>query len=200
MQDVCVQLTPHREIHVELNIVRDNGEIEMFNAYRVQHDNSRGPFKGGFRFSPQVSMDEVRRYTLPPSLSQALRHCVHASRDSGSGSMTRSSMHDVSPSRRGMRGAAAVTLPVTARKNSRLRPEGSLQDTLSVPHCSLSSLNTWKTAVVDVPFGGAKGGVCCDPKDLTEPELERITRKLVQSMKDVMGPDMDIPGKPPFPK
>ena len=66
--------------------------------------------------------------------------------------------------------------------------------------CSLSSLNTWKTAVVDVPFGGAKGGVCCDPKDLTEPELERITRKLVQSLKDVMGPDVDIPGaqsKPP---
>ena len=50
--------------------------------------------------------------------------------------------------------------------------------------------------MVDVPFGGAKGGVCCDPKDLTEPELERITRKLVQSMKDVMGPDVDIPGKP----
>lgn len=62
--------------------------------------------------------------------------------------------------------------------------------------CSLSSLNTWKTAVVDVPFGGAKGGVCCDPKDLTEPELERITRKLVQSLKDVMGPDVDIPGQP----
>ena len=49
--------------------------------------------------------------------------------------------------------------------------------------------------MVDVPFGGAKGGVCCDPKDLTEPELERITRKLVQSLKDVMGPDMDIPGQ-----
>ena len=61
--------------------------------------------------------------------------------------------------------------------------------------CSLSSLNTWKTAVVDVPFGGAKGGVCCDPKNLTESELERITRKLVQSLKDVMGPDVDIPGK-----
>ena len=52
--------------------------------------------------------------------------------------------------------------------------------------------------MVDVPFGGAKGGVCCDPKDLTEPELERITRKLVQSMKDVMGPDVDIPGKSPY--
>ena len=49
--------------------------------------------------------------------------------------------------------------------------------------------------MVDVPFGGAKGGVCCDTKELTEPELERITRKLVQSMKDVMGPDVDIPGE-----
>ena len=58
---------------------------------------------------------------------------------------------------------------------------------------------TWKGAVVDVPFGGAKGGVCCDPKDLTESELERITRKLVQSLKDVMGPDTDIPGKLPCP-
>jgi glutamate dehydrogenase (NAD(P)+) len=47
--------------------------------------------------------------------------------------------------------------------------------------CSLASLTTWKTAVVDVPFGGAKGGVRCDPKDLTEAELERITRKLVQA-------------------
>ena len=51
--------------------------------------------------------------------------------------------------------------------------------------------------MVDVPFGGAKGGVCCDPKDLTESELERITRKLVQSLKDVMGPDVDIPGQLP---
>ena len=64
---IAAQLTPHREIHVELNIVRDNGEIEIFNAYRVQHDNSRGPFKGGFRFSPQVTMDEVRRCVPGPA-------------------------------------------------------------------------------------------------------------------------------------
>ena len=57
-------LTPQRELHVELNITRDNGEIEMFDAYRVQHDNSRGPFKGGFRFHPNVSMDDVRRHAL----------------------------------------------------------------------------------------------------------------------------------------
>lgn len=52
--------------------MRDNGEIEMFNAYRVQHDNSRGPFKGGFRFSPQVSMDEIRRCVLKPAIAQYL--------------------------------------------------------------------------------------------------------------------------------
>ena len=57
-------LTPQRELHVELNITRDNGEIEIFDAYRVQHDNSRGPFKGGFRFHQNVSMDDVRRFVL----------------------------------------------------------------------------------------------------------------------------------------
>ena len=55
-------LTPQRELHVELNITLDNGEIEMFDAYRVQHDNSRGPYKGGFRFHQNVSMDDVRRH------------------------------------------------------------------------------------------------------------------------------------------
>jgi glutamate dehydrogenase (NAD(P)+) len=59
-------LTPARELHVELNITRDNGEIEIFNAYRVQHDNSRGPFKGGFRFHPNVGMDDVRRWGPKP--------------------------------------------------------------------------------------------------------------------------------------
>ena len=63
---------------MELNIVRDNGEIEIFNAYRVQHDNSRGPFKGGFRFSPNVSMDEVRRCVLRPAhaCSESWLQCV----------------------------------------------------------------------------------------------------------------------------
>ena len=67
-------LTPQRELHVELNITRDNGEIEMFDAYRVQHDNSRGPFKGGFRFHQNVSMDDVRRHVCaePPCIPRAL--------------------------------------------------------------------------------------------------------------------------------
>lgn len=68
-------LTPHRELHVELNITRDSGEIEIFNAYRVQHDNSRGPFKGGFRFHPNVSMDDVRRCAIGLILLQMLACC-----------------------------------------------------------------------------------------------------------------------------
>ena len=81
--------------------MRDNGEIEMFNAYRVQHDNSRGPFKGGFRFSPQVSMDEVRRYALPPSLSQALPEYTQPSLLQGlvARAYTHDSIHGEPPSR-----------------------------------------------------------------------------------------------------
>lgn len=111
-------LTPQREVLVELVITKDNGEIETFNAYRVQHDDSRGPYKGGLRYHPQVDLDDVR---------------------------------------------------------------------------SLASLMTWKTAVMDIPFGGAKGGITVDPKTLSERELEKLTRKLVQSIKDVIGPHEDIP-------
>ena len=111
-------LTPQREVLVELVITRDGGEIETFNAYRVQHDDSRGPFKGGLRYHPAVDLDDVR---------------------------------------------------------------------------SLASLMTWKTAVMDIPFGGAKGGITLDPATLSERELERVTRKLVQAIKDVIGPHVDIP-------
>ncbi|DBA97999.1 hypothetical protein WJX82_003201 [Trebouxia sp. C0006] len=111
-------LTPQREVLVELVITKDDGQIESFNAYRVQHDDSRGPYKGGLRYHPQVDLDDVR---------------------------------------------------------------------------SLASLMTWKTAVMDIPFGGAKGGVTVDPKKLSERELEKLTRKLVQAIKDVIGPQEDIP-------
>ncbi|KAK9807101.1 hypothetical protein WJX73_005054 [Symbiochloris irregularis] len=112
-------LTPQREFHVELVITLDSGEVAAFNAYRVQHDNSRGPFKGGFRYHPNADLSDAR---------------------------------------------------------------------------SLASLMTWKSAVLNVPFGGAKGGVCCDPSQLSERELERLTRRLVQALKGVMGPLVDIPG------
>jgi Glu/Leu/Phe/Val dehydrogenase, dimerisation domain len=62
-------LTPERELVVELVITRDNNEIETFNAYRVQHDNSRGPYKGGLRYHPQVDLDDVRRCAIPDKVS-----------------------------------------------------------------------------------------------------------------------------------
>ena len=111
--------TPLREVKVQVSIELDSGEIRTFNGYRVQHDNSRGPMKGGLRFHPGVDAQE----------------CVE-----------------------------------------------------------LATLMTWKTAVVNLPFGGAKGGVTCDPSKLSARELERITRKYVDQTQDVLGPTRDVPG------
>jgi len=110
--------TPSRELAVEIPIEADNGEIRIFTGYRVQHDDSRGPAKGGIRYHQEVDLDEVR---------------------------------------------------------------------------SLASLMTWKTAVVDIPFGGAKGGVTCDPTAMSQGEIERMTRKFVQKIHEFIGPDKDIP-------
>jgi glutamate dehydrogenase (NAD(P)+) len=110
--------TPARELRVELTIEMDDGSIGNFIGYRVQHDDSRGPFKGGLRYHPDVDLDEVR---------------------------------------------------------------------------SLASLMTWKTAVVNVPFGGAKGGIQVDPSKLSERELERLTRRLTQRLSIAIGPNLDIP-------
>eukprot|EP00798_Chlamydomonas_sp_ICE-L_P016585 gene16585-22821_t len=111
-------LAAEREVAVELVMQMDNGEVEVFNAYRVQHNNARGPYKGGLRYHPHVDIDDVR---------------------------------------------------------------------------SLASLMTWKTAVMDIPFGGAKGGITVDPKKLSERELEKLTRKLVTAIKEVIGTYEDIP-------
>jgi glutamate dehydrogenase (NAD(P)+) len=111
-------VNPDRELRVEVVIEMDSGEIGNFVGYRVQHDNSRGPFKGGLRYHPHVDQDEAR---------------------------------------------------------------------------SLASLMTLKTAVVDIPFGGGKGGINCDPNTLSRGELERITRKFVEKIHDFIGPDKDIP-------
>ena len=113
-----LMITPDRELRVEVAIEMDNGEIGNFIGYRVQHDNARGPFKGGLRFHPHVDQDEAR---------------------------------------------------------------------------ALASLMTWKTAVVDLPFGGGKGGMNCDPAKLSRAELERVTRKFVQKIHDFIGPDKDSP-------
>src|SRR6187401_1751196 len=102
--------TPFREIKVELTIARDDGTQATFTGFRVQHDNSRGPMKGGIRYHPEVDPDEVN---------------------------------------------------------------------------ALASLMTWKTAVVNLPYGGAKGGIACDPGKLSEPELQRLTRAFVQKIHDV---------------
>lgn len=111
-------VTPKREVRVQVAIERDNGEIATFLGYRVQHDDSRGPMKGGLRYHPDVNLDEVR---------------------------------------------------------------------------SLAALMTWKTAVVNIPYGGAKGGIAVDPKTLSPRELELITRKFVDGIHDLIGPDIDIP-------
>jgi glutamate dehydrogenase (NAD(P)+) len=111
-------VTPDREVRVEVVIEMDSGQIGNFIGYRVQHDNARGPFKGGLRYHPKVDQDEAR---------------------------------------------------------------------------SLASLMTWKTAVVDLPYGGAKGGINCDPTKLSRGELERLTRRFIEKIHDMMGPYKDIP-------
>jgi glutamate dehydrogenase (NAD(P)+) len=111
-------VTPRREVRVELAIRLDDGSIGNFIGYRVQHDDARGPYKGGLRYHPEVDIDEVR---------------------------------------------------------------------------SLASLMTWKTAAIDVPFGGAKGGIQVDPSKLSERELERLTRRFVDQIHDFIGPQTDIP-------
>ncbi|AFM12496.1 Glu/Leu/Phe/Val family dehydrogenase [Turneriella parva] len=111
-------LSPRRELQCKLSVQLDNGRTETFTGYRVQHDNSRGPFKGGIRYHHEVNLDEVR---------------------------------------------------------------------------SLASLMTWKTAVVNIPFGGAKGAVLCRPGELSANEKQRLTRALVRALHEVIGPDKDIP-------
>ncbi|MFI5460820.1 MAG: Glu/Leu/Phe/Val dehydrogenase [Isosphaerales bacterium] len=113
-----LMVTPDREVRVEVVIELDSGKIGNFIGYRVQHDNARGPFKGGLRYHPTVDQDETR---------------------------------------------------------------------------SLASLMTWKTALVDLPFGGAKGGINCDPNKLSRREMERLTRRFIEKIHDMIGPHKDIP-------
>src|SRR5450755_1087388 len=109
---------PKRELIVNFPVRRDNGDIEMFTGYRVQHNITRGPAKGGIRFSPEVSLDEVR---------------------------------------------------------------------------ALAMWMTWKCAVVGIPFGGAKGGVICDPSKMSRAELERLARRYATEISILIGPNSDIP-------
>ncbi len=109
---------PSKEITVYIPVMLDSGHLKVFTGYRVLHSAVRGPGKGGIRFSPDVSLNEVR---------------------------------------------------------------------------ALASWMTWKCAVVNIPFGGAKGGVICDPTKLSMHELERITRRYTAELSDWLGPERDIP-------
>lgn len=109
---------PRRSTIMNLPLRKDDGSFEMFQAYRVQHSIARGPAKGGIRYHPDVTLDEVQ---------------------------------------------------------------------------ALASWMTWKCAVVNIPFGGGKGGIVVDPKKLSIGELERLTRRYAADMSDLFGPDMDVP-------
>jgi glutamate dehydrogenase (NAD(P)+) len=111
-------MTACREVQVQIPVHMDDGSLACLIGYRVQHNRSRGPMKGGLRYHQEVDLDEVR---------------------------------------------------------------------------SLASLMTWKTAVVNIPYGGAKGGIAVDASKLSEDELERITRRFIDEIHDVIGPDTDIP-------
>jgi glutamate dehydrogenase (NAD(P)+) len=115
---VKILKTPERELKVAIPIRLDDGNIEVFSGWRVQHNSAMGPCKGGIRYSPYVDVDEVR---------------------------------------------------------------------------ALAAWMTWKCAIVNVPFGGGKGGVCCNARELSLAELERITRRYTTGIMDIIGPDRDVP-------
>jgi glutamate dehydrogenase/leucine dehydrogenase len=109
---------PKRVLTVSLPVKMDNNEIKVFTGFRSQHNDARGPYKGGIRYHPQVSIDEVK---------------------------------------------------------------------------ALSMWMTWKCAVADIPYGGGKGGIICNPKEMSEDELERLTRRYAYAISDIIGPRTDIP-------
>ncbi len=109
---------PNREIIIHIPVQMDDGRMELFTGYRVQHSTARGPAKGGLRYSPEVNLDEVR---------------------------------------------------------------------------ALAAWMTWKCAVVNIPFGGAKGGIICDPKKMSQNELERMTRRYTSELIEFLGPEKDVP-------
>jgi glutamate dehydrogenase (NAD(P)+) len=113
-----ILLTPRRSVKVGIAIEGEDGNLQVYEGYRVQHNNARGPMKGGLRYHPAMDED-------------------HAA--------------------------------------------------------ALANLMTWKTAVVDVPFGGAKGGINCDPRSLSESDLFKITIRFVEQMNEDIGPTTDIP-------
>lgn len=109
---------PTREITVQVRVPMDGGGFKVFRGFRIQHNNARGPYKGGLRFHPNVSLDEIRCFAM---------------------------------------------------------------------------LMTWKTALMNIPFGGGKGGVRVEPHLLSEAELERLSRNFIRAIADAIGPNVDVP-------
>src|ERR1700732_254397 len=109
--------TPRRVLEVAIPVKLDNGQLKVFTGFRVQHSTARGPAKGGLRYHPNVTLDEIK---------------------------------------------------------------------------ALASWMTWKTATVNIPYGGSKGGVICDPKRMSTGELERMTRRYTSEILPVIGPELDI--------
>jgi glutamate dehydrogenase (NAD(P)+) len=109
---------PKRVLTVSIPVKMDSGEVKVFTGFRSQHNDARGPYKGGIRYHPQVSIEEVK---------------------------------------------------------------------------ALSMWMTWKCAIADIPYGGGKGGIICNPKEMSDGELERMTRRYAYSIADIIGPRTDIP-------
>jgi len=110
--------SPKRVLTVSLPVKLDNGDLKVFTGFRSQHNDARGPYKGGIRYHPQVTIEEVK---------------------------------------------------------------------------ALSMWMTWKCAVADIPYGGGKGGIICNPKEMSEGELERLTRRYAYAIADIIGPHTDVP-------
>jgi glutamate dehydrogenase/leucine dehydrogenase len=118
-----ILLRPMRVLEVSVPIIKDNGEVEVFTGYRCQYNDARGPTKGGVRYHPNVTKDEI---------------------------------------------------------------------------IGLAAWMTWKCALVNLPYGGAKGGIICDPTKLSEKELERLTRRYTTEIVSILGPHIDIPAPDVF--
>ena len=116
--EIAMLKSPMKELHASLPVKMDDGSTKVFQAFRVQYNDARGPGKGGIRFHPEETIDTVR---------------------------------------------------------------------------ALAAWMTWKTALLDLPLGGAKGGVVCNPKEMSAGEIERLSRAYVRSMFPFLGPDKDVP-------